>query len=166
MYGIGWVDLGFMVIALISVLAGLFRGFVFEVLSLIGWVAAYLAAKTFTPDIAPHLPLGASGSALNHGVAFALVFIVVLLLWSLAARLISMLIKATPLSPIDRLLGAAFGVARALVLALVVATVVGMSPAAKSPAWRESLAAGWLRELLDGMTPVWPQQAPARQVDA
>jgi membrane protein required for colicin V production len=152
---IGWVDIALLAFLALSVIVGLMRGFVFELLSLAGWFAAYFAARWLTPTFAPHLPIGQSGSALNYGVTFACVFLVALVVWSLGARLIRALIRATPLSPIDRLLGAAFGLLRGLVVLLVVATVVGVSPLSKSPQWQRSQGALWLNALLQELRPVF-----------
>jgi membrane protein required for colicin V production len=158
MSNIGWVDLMFLGIVLLSVIVGLVRGLVFEVLSLLGWLAAYVAAQSLSPMLAPHLPIGRAGSALNHAAAFACTFIAALIVWSLVARLLRMLIRATPLSPVDRVLGATFGLARALVVMLAITTVVALTAMAKSPAWRESHGAVWLNDALHGIRPVLPPQ--------
>ena len=55
------------------------------------------------------MPIGAAGSALNQGAAFAITFIAALILWGLAARLVRLLISATPLSLPDRVLGSTNG---------------------------------------------------------
>lgn len=162
----GWVDIALVSVLLVSMGVGLLRGLVFEVLSLAGWVAAYFAAQWLTPQLATHLPIGEPGSALNQGAAFAITFVVVLIVWGLAARLISMLIKASPLSVPDRLLGALFGVLRGGVLLLVVATVIALTPLRKTPSWQESRGALWLNSVLGELKPVLPPQVsrylPAR----
>lgn len=142
----------------LSVLMGLLRGLVFELLSLLGWVAAYFAAQWLAAPIAAHLPVGRPGSALNYAAGFAVTFVVVLVVWSLAARLVRMLITASPLSAVDRMLGGVFGLLRGLVLLLTVATVLSMTPAARSPVWNESRVALWLRAMLYGMKPMLPAE--------
>jgi hypothetical protein len=62
--------------------------FVFECLSLIGWVVAWFAAQWGAPELAPHLPVGSKGSALNLASALALCFVAALVVWTLLARLI------------------------------------------------------------------------------
>jgi membrane protein required for colicin V production len=84
------------------------------------------------------------------------VFIGVLVLWGLVARLLRMLLHATPLSLPDRALGAAFGLARALVVMLAITTVVMLTSLAHSPAWQASRGAAWINDALHGMKPMLP----------
>jgi membrane protein required for colicin V production len=153
---IGWVDWALLAVALVSVIVGLVRGLAFEVLSLLGWVAAYVAAQVASPWIAPHLPIGAPGSSLNLGASFALVFIAALIVWTLLARLIRMLVHATPLTAVDRALGGVFGLARGVIVLLALATVVSFTPAVRNHAWQTSHGAAWLGVLLAGIKPILP----------
>lgn len=156
MSNIGWVDWTLLAVACMSVLLGVLRGLVFEVMSLLGWVAAYVAAQVASPLLAPHLPIGTPGSALNEAASFAGVFALALLVWIVAAQLIRMLLHTTPLTATDRMLGAAFGAARGVVLLLVVATVVSFTPAVRASAWQGSHGAAWLGALLAGLKPLLP----------
>ncbi len=148
-----WVLLG---VLLLSAVVGLWRGLVYEVLSLAGWIVAYFAAQLIAPAVAPSLPIGAPGSALNVGAAFAAAFVVVLIAWALAAKLVRALLHATPLSSIDRLLGAVFGVLRGGVLLLVVATLVALTPMKASAAWQQSQVAKQLQSALRELKPLLP----------
>ena len=73
-------------------------------------------------------------------------------------RLIRLLLHATPLSLVDRLLGLLFGALRGLVLLLALAVVVGLTPLAKSPAWQQSRGAAGLIAVLHGLLPLLPPQ--------
>jgi membrane protein required for colicin V production len=154
---LGWVDWALLAVLVASVVVGLWRGLVFEVLSLAGWVVAFIAAQAFAPGVAAVLPIGVPGSALNHGVAFALTFLLALIVWALGSRLLRLIIHATPLQPVDRVLGGMFGLARGAVLLLAVATVVMLSPAQRSSAWQQSRGAAWLATALQGLKPVLPE---------
>jgi membrane protein required for colicin V production len=154
----GWVDMALLAVLGLSALVGLVRGLVFELLSLAGWVVAYFAAQWFAPVLATHVPIGQAGSSLNHGAAFASAFVAALIVWGLLARLLRALVRATPLSLVDRLLGALFGAARGLIVLLAVATVVGLTPLAKSAAWQQSQGVPWLQAALQGLKPVLPPQ--------
>ena len=154
---LGWVDWLLLAVLVLSIAVGLWRGLVFELLSLVGWVAAYIAAQAFAPMAAEHLPIGTPGGALNQAAAFALGFVLALMIWMLASRLLRLLIHATPLQLIDRVLGAGFGLLRGAVLLLAVATVVTITPAAREPAWQHSQGAAWLAVALQGLKPMLPE---------
>ena len=153
----GWVDLALFGMIAVSVLVGLWRGLVFEVLAVLGWIVAYFAAQWFAPELAPRIPIGAAGSALNHAAAFAIVFVLTVVVWGMAARLVRMLVRAVPvISTADRLMGAAFGLVRALILLLAISTVVGLTPLIKAQAWQQSRVAVWSNGLLLSMKHVLP----------
>ncbi len=154
---LGWVDWALLAVLALSVAVGLWRGLVFEVLSLVGWVAAYIAAQMFAATVAPLLPMGTPGGALNQGAAFALVFVLALIIWALASRLLRLVIHATPLQVVDRVLGGGFGLVRGTVLLLAVATVVSLTPAVRATAWQHSQGAAWLAGLLQGLKPMLPE---------
>ena len=101
---LSWIDWTLLAVLALSVLVGIWRGFVFECLSLAGWIVAWFAAQWAAPQLAPHLPIGSIGSALNMAAALALCFFAALAVWTLLAKLVRMLIHATPLSLPDRLL--------------------------------------------------------------
>ncbi len=153
-----WVDLALIGVLAVSVIVGWVRGLLFEVLSLAGWVVALVAAQHFAPALAPYIPLGSPGSSLNHGIALVCAFVGTLVAWGLAARLLRLVVRATPLSPIDRLLGGAFGLLRGGLLLLLVAAVMAVSPWAASPAWRQSAGAIWLNATLQGLKPLLPRE--------
>jgi len=157
---ISWIDIGFVAFLALSMLIGVWRGFVFELLSLAGWFAAYFAARYGTPWLQPMIPIGEPGSGLNYGVSFACVFLVALVAWSIGSRIVRALIRATPLSPIDRLLGAGFGLVRGLVVLLIAVVLVGLSPWGKAPLWQQSTTVAWLNAVVHELRPLWTNGAP------
>jgi membrane protein required for colicin V production len=165
MPALGWVDWTLLAVLAVSVVVGLWRGLVFELMSLVGWVVAYVAAQLFSADVAASLPVGMPGSALNLGAGFAITFIGTLIAWTLLARLVRLLLHATPLTLVDRTLGAAFGLVRGGVLLLVLTTLVSFTPAAQSQPWQDSQGAALLRVALQGIKPVLPAEV-ARHLPA
>ena len=154
---LGWVDWAMLGLLLLSVLVGLWRGLVFELMSVVGWIVAYIVAQLFAADVAAHVPVGERGGAVNLVVGFAVVFFGVLLIWSLLARLLRALIRATPLTLPDRVLGAGFGLLRGVLLLLVVATLIAFLPAVqRSAAWSQSQGAAWLGLALKALKPMLP----------
>ncbi len=151
-------DVAMLAVMVLSTAVGVWRGLVFELMSLLGWFVAYFAAQWMTLTVAPYVPVGVPGSALNQAAAFALSFLCALLVWALLSRLLKALVHATLLGGLDRLLGGIFGALRGLVLLLALAAVVTRTPWAESPAWQQSSGAAFLKVLLSGLAPALPAQ--------
>lgn len=152
----GWVDVALLSVLGLSVTVGLLRGLLAEVLSLLGWLAAYFVAHRYGAEFAPSVPVGVAGSPLNVDVAMGILFVLVLVCWGLMSWLINKLVRASILSGTDRLLGGVFGLARGVVIGLVVATVVNMTPLCHEPAWQASQGAAWLQVMIDELRPLLP----------
>jgi membrane protein required for colicin V production len=151
-----WIDWVLLAVLTVSVVVGLVRGFVFEVMSLVGWLVAWFGAQYAAGEVAPWVPVGSPGSAVNLAATYVLCFVAILIVWALLARLVRLLVQATPLSVPDRLLGAGFGLLRGGVLLLAVATLVALTPAAQSGPWQRSDGARWLGVALLGLKPLLP----------
>jgi membrane protein required for colicin V production len=154
---LGWVDLVLLSVLGLSVLIGLWRGFAFEIVALLGWVVAFILANTLGPLLAAFIPFGDAGSPVRLWVAYVIVFVGVLLTCTLFARMLRALIAATPLSLVDRLLGGLFGVARGALILVVLGLLVSLSPWSASTTWKSSHGALWLGLALEGLKPVLPQ---------
>jgi membrane protein required for colicin V production len=154
---LGWVDIALLAVFGLSVLVGLWRGFVFEFVSLLGWLAAFVIANSAGPFAADQLAPSVGNPQVRLWIAYVLVFVLVLIACTLLARVLRALISATPLSFIDHLLGAGFGAVRGALILVVGATLVMLSPWASSTAWTNSHGALWLGMALEGLKPVLPQ---------
>ena len=140
----------------LSMLLGLWRGLVQEVLSLAGWVAAFFVAQIYAPQAAAWLPMEGSSQMLRYAAGFVAVFIAVLIATVLVSFVIKKLVSAVGLGPLDRLLGSLFGLLRGLVILLAVTVVVGMTPMRESEAWQHAQGAQWLQQFLQVLKPVLP----------
>lgn len=125
-------------IVVASLLLGLWRGVVGEMIALAAWVLAFFAAVQFGDDIAQSLFSGIGDKGLRAMAGFAAVFIGVLVVMALVRMAASGLIKALGLGVSDRLLGVVFGVARGLLIAMVMVAVGGMTAAPRQDWWREA----------------------------
>ena len=141
-----------------SLLLGARRGLGFEMMSLVGWIAAFVIAQWWAPEVGRHLPMGEATEPVRFAVAFALLFVGVAFAGGLVAALVRKLVEAMGLRPVDRTLGAAFGLVRGLVLLLALAVVVDLTPMKTSPWWQDSRGAGLLNGALKGLRPVLPQE--------
>ncbi len=154
MAALDWI---FLAVLGASLLLGAWRGLVFELFSLAGWVLAFLAAQWFAADAGALLPLGGLEPAWRHAAGFALVFVGTVFAAGLAAWLVRKLVEAVGLRPADRALGALFGVLRGVVLLLAATLVASWTQGTEAPWWRESRGAPVLEGALASLRPSLPQ---------
>lgn len=155
MAALDWV---FVTVLMASLLIGAWRGLVFELLSLAGWVAAFVAAQWFADDAGAWLPMGQADPAWRHVAGFVVVFVATVFACGLVAWLLKKLVAAVGLRPADRALGAMFGVLRGLVLLLAAVLVAGWMQVQQAPWWQQSQLAPWLQAALKSLRPVLPVQ--------
>jgi membrane protein required for colicin V production len=143
---------------LVSMLLGLVRGLVFEVISLAGWVVAFFAAQWFAEDVGAWLPMGDPAAGWRYAAGFVLVFIAVAFGVGLVAAITRKLVTVVGLRPVDRVLGAAFGAARGAVALLALAVVVHLLALRDASWWQASRSAIVLDAALQGLKPALPEK--------
>jgi len=149
------VDYVLIGIIAVSTLISLLRGFLREILSLVTWILAGALALMFTPQMASLLDSTIEIPALRAVVAFVVLFVVVLILGGVVSYLINQVVKKNGLSGADRVLGLIFGLARGLVIVIVLVFLVGLTPMAQDEWWSGSMlvdalsrTTGWLERFL------------------
>ena len=152
------VDWIFLAVLAFSMLLGAWRGLVYEVLSVLGWAASFYAAYYYAPQVAIMLPLQSSSEPVRYAAAFVLIFVAAVFAAGLLAFLIKKLVAAIGLRPVDRTMGAAFGLVRGVILLLAAAVVVDMTALQNSSWWQESKGAPVLTATLKGLKPVLPEK--------
>jgi membrane protein required for colicin V production len=152
------LDWIFLAVLLISLIVGVWRGLVYELLSVTNWIAAFVLAQWFAPVAAQWLPMASATEVVRYAAGFVVVFVLSLFAGGLLAFLISKLVAAVGLRPVDRVLGAAFGLVRGVVLLLAFAVVFGMTPWVNGPLWQDSFGARIATVALQGLEPVLPQE--------
>lgn len=151
--GLGWIDVLMLAVLAASAVVGVLRGLAFELLSLAGWVVAWLCAKAWALPLAERLHIGSPGSALQQGAGLLICFIGVLVGWRLVSWLIQQVIQATPLAPLDRALGAVFGLLRGALILLVLVLGFGLTPLRASQSWQTSTGVRWSQGVLTVVGP-------------
>lgn len=130
------VDIGVVVITLISAFLAMLRGFSREVLSLLSWVLAAALSYEFHHQLADYLNNFFPHPRITLIIAIALIFIVSLVIISLITIKFSNLIAHSVLGPLDRFLGLFFGVARGLIVcALGFLLLISMVNEKNRPLW-------------------------------
>ncbi len=103
------IDIAFLIVMIIAVFKGFSKGFVVGIFSFIAFIIGLAAALKLSVIVAQYLQTasGVTGKWMPF-VAFSLVFIVVVLLVNLGARIIRKTLKMTMLGWLDRLAGIVF----------------------------------------------------------
>ncbi|MBI3708148.1 MAG: CvpA family protein [Proteobacteria bacterium] len=109
-------DLVVVGVVLISGLIALARGFVREVLSLVGWVGAALFTLWSFSHARPYARAWIESPLLADIATGVALFLASLIVFSLVGHGLSSLVRKSALSALDRTLGFVFGLARGVVL--------------------------------------------------
>ncbi len=126
------IDLVVVAIAIVSAIISFLRGFIRETLTIAGIAGGLFAAVTFGPKLSPvfrnWFDVPEDPTKVNKlfdiipmtivadGLAYAAIFILVVILISVISHFVSGAVKAMGLGPVDRTLGVLFGIARAVLL--------------------------------------------------
>jgi membrane protein required for colicin V production len=137
-------DYAVIVIIAISVVLGAWRGFVYETMSLLGWIAAYFVARFFAMDVMRYLPDAIGSDTAKTAVAFALLFVGTLIVAALLAWFFSKLVKGAGMGVSDASLGGLFGLVRGVFIVLVLVWLAGLTGLPQKTFWREA----WLSKPL------------------
>lgn len=158
----GWLDYAVLGVFTVSLAIGAWRGLVREVVSILGWVIAFLAANLFAGPLGPSMPQAIPSPELRVAAAFVAVFIGALIVTSLMGLLLSKIVKSVGLGGLDRLLGAVFGAARGLLIVLAAALLAGLTSAPRQAYWRDSVSGPLLAQGANAIKPLLPQTLTER----
>ncbi|RUL72197.1 CvpA family protein [Dyella choica] len=132
------VDLIIVAVLALSVLVGLWRGLISEVLALVTWIAAFWVALAYGPVVSMHFEHSIQTQLLRLAVGYGLCFIAVLIVGALLRFAIRALVDGTGLGGTDRLLGMVFGFARGVLLVTLLVFLVSQTGFAHEPLWQQS----------------------------
>ncbi|WP_028104924.1 CvpA family protein [Pseudoduganella violaceinigra] len=139
-----------------SVIISTLRGLVKEVLSLAGWIVAFVVANAYGPWLAAMLPSALPGEVVRLIVAFIALFIGVRILMALLTMAIDALITAGGLSLADRGLGGVFGLGRGIVIVLAGVILCGMTSIPKQDFWKNALLSPMAESSVRTVKPMLP----------
>ena len=122
-----------------SVIISTLRGLVKEILSLLGWIVAFVVANAYGARLAPMLPDLLPGDTARLILAFIVLFLGVRILMGLLSLAIGALVEASGLSLADRGLGGLFGLARGIVIVLAAVILCGMTAIPQQAFWKDAL---------------------------
>nr|CAA6821031.1 MAG: Colicin V production protein [uncultured Thiotrichaceae bacterium] len=147
------LDLGILILIVLSLIIGFIRGFVREFISLATWIAAIGFALLYFKTLAVEMPFAVHNEIARLGIAFAIIFFSVLVIGSIINFLLSTAIASIGLGGFDRFLGAIFGVLRGGLIIVLLVTLISITSFPGQSWWIESrlvpyfeLGANWLKE--------------------
>jgi membrane protein required for colicin V production len=107
-----WLDVVIIALLGLSVLTGLIRGFVKELIALCVWILAIWLAITYSASLASYLQNYIHDKTVRAAIAFVSLLIATLIIGGLVNALLSFILKRSGLNGTDRILGMGFGFAR------------------------------------------------------
>lgn len=157
-------DIVICLVMLISIVAGTWRGFVREAISVIFLVGGLFAAWQIGPTLEPHLGGYLAEPAVRPWVARLLVFIAVLIAGAIVGALAALLIRSAGFGFADRALGALFGTLRGAVIVGLFVIFGELVHLNHEPWWTRSklipygaLVGGWVRSMVGEADGQWRQ---------
>lgn len=132
-------DVAVVVVVMLSMLLGRWRGLVYEAVSLLNWVAAYFVARFFSPDIVEYMPASVGSEPARMAVAFAILFGLTLVAGGVLAWGMNKLVDSAGLKQLDGSLGAAFGLLRGGFLVILLVMLGGMTSLPTTDMWRNAV---------------------------
>lgn len=148
MHHLNWIDYVIIAILALSTLAGLARGLVKEIISLLTLVAAFVVATSFASPVAEYFSSNASATTPDAaqtvsyaalGLSFGVLFLGTVIVGALVGFIINLILKSSVLGIGNRIFGAVFGFARGFLINLVLIFLVQLTSFTNDAAWQESM---------------------------
>lgn len=148
----------YIVLAIIglSIILSVMRGFFREALAILGWIAAFVVARTYVNQILPMMPENIPTESLRILAAFLVLFLATLLVSSLLAIALSAIFKKIGLGWLNRLLGAVFGLARGMLIVCILVFLAGLTDMPNDARWRNAMFSAPIEALVISMLPWLP----------
>lgn len=155
-------DYVFLLIVAVSIAISVIRGLVREVLSLLSWIGAFIVAKFGAPVVAGWLSGLIAHPKVRVAFAFILVMVAAVLLFSVLSLQVVKVVKMSGLTSTDRALGAFFGLARGVLIAVVLVLLAGLTPLPQQSFWRNAFFRYPLETMASWMQPRLPDAVQER----
>ena len=152
------LDLFLIGILLVSLIWGLFRGLVREVLALSSWVLAGWLTWRYGATLGNYLMAWMNSERLSYLSGLGTVFVGSLVAFTLISRVAYKQFRVSGLTAMNRILGAVFGIARGVVVSTLLLFGAQFSPATEASWYKDSQLVPYFAPLLEFTDDVVSQQ--------
>lgn len=150
-----WADYAIIVIIILSVGISFIRGFVREILSILGWIIVFWVSIVYFDSFANLLTPFIKSQTSRQVISFVFLFISILVIVLLLNYLISKMLLTRRFDGTDRILGVFFGLIRGILLISVLLLLASLTNVTQSQWWNDSVTipkfdpiVEWLKSLL------------------
>ena len=150
------IDYIILAVMVVSVVVGLWRGFLREFISLAAWIAAFVIAFAFVGDAAAFLQPYISIPSIRTILAFGGLFVITIVLGALVNMLATRIARYSGLGIFNRIVGMFFGLVRGVALVSLLILAVRLTPVPEDPWWRTSILAPYFEPLADVLQDLLP----------
>ncbi len=154
-----WLDFVLAFILMLSVVSGYRKGLIRIGIGIIATIAALVLACWFYGSAGSLLLPYVTGKSMANILGFMLVFLGVITVGAIVSRILAAIFKWVGLSWFDRLLGAAFGVVRGVLMGTgVIMVIMALSHDSPPQAIADSEVAPYLTEAAEVFSMVAPKE--------
>jgi len=150
-------DLALVAFVALSALFAFVRGVIRELMALATWIIGFVAAIEYAGALASLFPGLAMTPVAKQALAFAAILLAVMIVGAVVSRMLAGVVRAIGLGFVDRMLGAAFGVARGLLAIVVFALIAGVTALPKRDWWQNSALGQPLAQAALSLKPYLPR---------
>jgi membrane protein required for colicin V production len=151
------LDLAIVTLVALFALLAWFRGIVRGLIGLVAWITGLVAGIALAPPLAAWFPPVVEYPLLPQAIAFVVIFVLALVAGALVAWPLRAVVLAAGLGFVDRGLGLAFGVVKALLVVLALVLAAGLTPLPERDWWQNSLLAPRFAEAALALRPWLPK---------
>ena len=152
------LDIVVLLIIGVSAVRGLMRGMVDTLFSLAAWFLAFMAGKWGALMVAPMLPDSIVSASLRYFVAFALVFLVVLVGVLLLGHMLASMLRQMGLGGADKTLGGVVGLLKGGLIVIGFTLVAGLTSLPRTDFWQSAALSNSLEAAALGILPLLPEK--------
>jgi len=150
------LDIIVLLIIGVTAVRGLMRGMVDTLFSLAAWFLAFMAGKWGALMVAPMLPASLDSANTRYFVAFALVFLVVLVGVLLLGHMIASMLRAAGLGGADKALGGVVGLLKGGMIVMGFTLAAGLTSLPRTQLWQSAALSNSLEVAALRVLPLLP----------